>query len=254
MRSKTNTFVVKNVFLILLTVFALSACSSEQGKTSPSSARDENTPVGIKVNKNTESKNNNNNNTNATKQMDNKTERATEDLTKKYQGVKMKTTLGDITIKLYGEKSPITVNNFLNLAKADYFDGIKFHRVIPNFMIQGGDPLTKDDSMMKRWGTGGPGYAIKDEFIEGLSNVRGSIAMANAGPNTGGSQFFINVVDNTNLDWDKQPSTSKHPVFGMVVEGMDVVDKISKVKTTDRDRPVEPVVIKDVELLEKVEK
>ena len=153
------------------------------------------------------------------------------------------TTHGVIKINLYLEESPITAGNFKKLVEEGFYDGVKFHRVIQNFMIQGGDPLTKDDSLQSGWGTGGPGYAIEDEFIKGLSNVRGSISMANSGPNSGGSQFFINVADNTLLDWDKEPSQSKHPVFGMVVEGMGVVDEISRVSTVPSYRPSEHVVI-----------
>lgn len=161
--------------------------------------------------------------------------------------VTLKTTEGDITIELFTKDMPITAGNFLTLAQKDYYDGIKFHRVIDGFMIQGGDPLTKDDSMQARWGTGGPGYAIEDEFVAGLSNVRGTISMANSGPNSGGSQFFINLVDNTNLDFDKQPLTSKHPVFGKVVSGMDVVEAIGKTPTSGPgNTPVTPVVINDV--------
>lgn len=158
----------------------------------------------------------------------------------------MQTNKGDITIELFTKDMPITAGNFLKLAQEDYYDGIKFHRVISGFMIQGGDPLTKDDSMQARWGTGGPGYAIEDEFVPGYSNVRGTLSMANSGPNSGGSQFFINTVDNTMLDYDKQPLTSKHPVFGRVVDGMDVVDAISATETGMRDVPVEPVVIEGV--------
>lgn len=183
------------------------------------------------------------------KQMKYKSQEEQANLLKKYNKVVMKTSLGDIKIKLY-ENSPITVNNFLNLVEADYYDGIKFHRVIDGFMIQAGDPLTKDDTKMNRWGTGGPGYAIEDEFIEGLTNAKGTISMANAGPGTGGSQFFINLVDNTNLDWDKQPLSSKHPVFGEVEEGMDVVAAIGKVKVSG-SRPSTPVIIEDVELIER---
>jgi peptidylprolyl isomerase len=111
-------------------------------------------------------------------------------------------------------------------------------------MIQGGDTLSKDDSRKNLWGTGGPGYVIEDEFIEGLSNLRGTIAMANSGPNSGGSQFFINLVNNTYLDWDKSPASSKHPVFGKVIDGMDVVDKIAKVSVqSGSNRPVSDVII-----------
>ena len=98
---------------------------------------------------------------------------------------------------------------------------------------------------MARWGTGGPGYSIADEHIAGplLTNVRGTISMANAGPNSGGSQFFINLVDNTGLDFDKQPLSSKHPVFGRVIKGMEVVDAIGGVAVGAGDRPVTPVII-----------
>jgi Peptidyl-prolyl cis-trans isomerase (rotamase) - cyclophilin family len=160
----------------------------------------------------------------------------------------LKTNKGDITLELYTDRMPITAGNFVQLARDDFYDGVKFHRVIEGFMIQGGDPLTKDDSQQGRWGTGGPGYAIEDEHVPGEwhTNARGTIAMANSGPNSGGSQFFINLVDNTNLDFDKQPLSSKHPVFGRVVSGMDVVDAIGGVETGPRDVPVEPVVIEDV--------
>lgn len=161
--------------------------------------------------------------------------------------VTFKTTMGDITIELFMDKMPITAGNFLKLAEEGYYTNTKFHRVIPNFMIQGGDPLTKDDSQMNRWGTGGPGYTIDDEFVDGLSNVRGTLSMANTGqPRSGGSQFFINTVDNTGLDFDKPPFTSKHPVFGKVVAGMQVVDAISNVARGPADRPNAPVVISQV--------
>lgn len=162
--------------------------------------------------------------------------------------VVMKTNKGDITIELFTKDMPITAGNFLKLAMDDYFDGIKFHRVIDGFMIQGGDPNSKDDSKQGIWGTGGPGYSIEDEHVAGFSNERGTLSMANSGPQSGGSQFFINLVDNINLDFDKQPLSSKHPVFGRVIEGMDVVDAIGKVETGPRDVPVEAVVIQDITL------
>lgn len=139
--------------------------------------------------------------------------------------VLMKTTVGDIKIKLH-EDMPVTAGNFKKLVSEGFYNGVIFHRVIENFMIQGGDP--------EGTGMGGPGYTIKDEFTDHNSNKRGTISMANAGPNTGGSQFFINTVDNNNLD-------SRHPVFGEVIEGMDVVDAISKVETDSNDRPIEEV-------------
>jgi peptidylprolyl isomerase len=148
--------------------------------------------------------------------------------------VLVETTEGNFVIELYSDM-PVTAGNFEKLVRDGYYDGIIFHRVIANFMIQGGDPTGT--------GGGGPGYTIKDEFVAGHSNLRGTISMANAGPNTGGSQFFINLVDNTFLDYDKQPFTSKHPVFGRVVEGMDVIDKIGKVQTGAGDRPIKEVKI-----------
>lgn len=157
----------------------------------------------------------------------------------------LETSQGTIKVELFLEQSPITAGNFKKLVEEGFYDGTRFHRVIAGFMIQGGDPNSKDVSNKGAWGTGDPGYKIQDEFVEGLSNVRGTLSMANAGPNSGGSQFFINVADNTPLDWDKQPSTSKHPVFGKVVEGMEVVDAIVNSPTTGSpyDRPVEDVVI-----------
>jgi len=143
--------------------------------------------------------------------------------------VKLETNYGNITINLYSDM-PVTSGNFKKLVENGFYDKVIFHRVIDGFMIQGGDP--------KGTGMGGPGYAIKDEFTHagGNKNLRGTISMANSGPNTGGSQFFINLVDNSFLD-------SKHPAFGKVIEGMDVMDKIAKVETDDEDRPLEEVVI-----------
>jgi len=125
---------------------------------------------------------------------------------------------------------PITAGNFEKLVSEGFYDGVVFHRVIDNFMIQGGDPTGT--------GRGGPGYEIQDEFTktELDKNNRGTISMANSGPNSGGSQFFINLVNNNYLD-------GKHPVFGKVVEGMDVVDKIAKVEKGAQDRPLEEVKI-----------
>ena len=131
---------------------------------------------------------------------------------------------------------PITTGNFKGLVESGTYDGVIFHRIISGFMIQGGDPTGT--------GYGDPSIPkIDDEFVAGHSNVRGTISMANAGPNTGSSQFFINLGDNSMLDFDKQPLSSKHPVFGEVVEGMDVVDEIANVAVGPNDRPVEDVVI-----------
>ena len=146
--------------------------------------------------------------------------------------VLLKTNHGDIKIKLY-DNMPITAGNFEKLVSEEFYNGVIFHRIIPGFMIQGGDQTGT--------GMGGPGYTIRDEFTSNNRNNRGTISMANAGPNTGGSQFFINLVDNNFLD-------SKHPVFGEVIEGMEIVDKIAQVETDANDRPIEEVIIISAEM------
>jgi peptidylprolyl isomerase len=163
----------------------------------------------------------------------------------------MKTNLGTIELELFEDTMPVTTGNFIKLAEEGFYDSVKFHRVIDGFMVQAGDPNTKGTDTAS-YGTGGPGYTIQDEFVKGelLSNRRGTISMANTGqPNSGGSQFFINTGDNTGLDFDKEPFSSKHPVFGRVVNGMDVVEKISKTETGARDLPVEPVVIESITIV-----
>jgi peptidylprolyl isomerase len=156
----------------------------------------------------------------------------------------LETNLGTIEIELFKDVMPITAGNFEKLVSEGFYNGIKFHRVINGFMIQGGDPNTKTDNVLT-YGTGGPGYAIADERIKGdlLTNTRGTISMANSGPNSGGSQFFINLANNTNLDFDKEPLSSAHPVFGRVVKGMDVVDAIANTPVNQRDLPLTDVVI-----------
>ena len=161
---------------------------------------------------------------------------------------KFETSMGTFELELFTESMPITTGNFIKLANEKYFDGTRFHRVIASFMIQGGDPQSADTSKRSRWGTGGPGYSIKDEHAAGAELT---ISMANSGPQSGGSQFFINVVDNTFLDWDKQPSSSKHPVFGKVVSGMDVVDAISTTPVGRGDQPVEDVIVNSVVIEER---
>lgn len=158
------------------------------------------------------------------------------------------TSMGTFKLELFMDQMPITAGNMKTLIEQGYYDGQRFHRIIDGFMIQGGDPQSKDDSLRSRWGTGGPGYTIEDEHVAGLSNLRGTISMANSGPQSGGSQFFINLVDNTYLDWDKPPMQSKHPVFGKIVDGMDVIDKIGSVETNMYDQPTTDVVITKVTL------
>ena len=145
----------------------------------------------------------------------------------------MKTSEGDITIELFDDDAPNTVENFTKLAADGFYDGLTFHRIIPDFMIQGGCP--RGD------GTGDPGYKFDDEFND-HKVVRGALAMANAGPNTNGSQFFIVTADA--CPW----LDGKHTVFGKVTDGMDVVDKIEQVATDHRDAPIEPVGIAVLEV------
>jgi peptidylprolyl isomerase len=153
--------------------------------------------------------------------------------------VVLETTLGNIGIELFSDLAPRTVENFLTLAGEGFYGGTRFHRVIEGFMIQGGCPYSRDEGLKDRWGTGGPEYVFDCEIHDENFNVRGTIAMANAGPNTNGSQFFINVVDNAHLN-------AGHTVFGRVVSGMDVVDTINAVQTDPRDVPLEEVVLKRV--------
>lgn len=160
------------------------------------------------------------------------------DTKKKYQAV-LKTTAGDITIDLAADKTPITANNFIVLARANFYDNVIFHRAIEGFMIQGGDP--------EGTGSGGPGYRFDDEKFEG-EYLRGTVAMANAGPNTNGSQFFIMHKD--------YPLPKNYVIFGKVSTGIEVVDKIATAETTvafggEKSKPVNPVKITSVEIIEK---
>lgn len=177
----------------------------------------------------------------------------------------IKTNQGDINLQLFPDQAPKTVKNFVELAKQGYYKGVIFHRVIPDFMIQGGDPTGT--------GAGGEsiyGQAFEDEFSEELFNFKGALSMANAGPNTNGSQFFIVTNENVPADMVGQMKAAGYPdeviaryqeggtpwldfhhtVFGQVIEGMDVAQKISQVKRDFRDRPEEDVVIEDVEIAE----
>lgn len=201
--------------------------------------------------------------------------------------VTLKTSLGEIKLALDGNRAPRTVGNFVELAESNFYDGTTWHRVIPEFMIQGGDPFSKDQAQRAKHGTGGPGYQFEDEInaqsygldkqllanaidpaqaaqlpeeaknmtlqqfyeaqgyryttsLESLPMQRGIIAMANSGPDSNGSQFFIITAQST------PPLQGKHTPFGIVEEGMDVVDKISLVERDAQDNPLEPVVIQDI--------
>ena len=143
--------------------------------------------------------------------------------------IELETNVGTMNVKLYDDKAPITTQNFKALVNKKFYDGTIFHRVIKDFMIQGGDPTGT--------GTGGPGYSIKDEFGQGLKHDRkGILSMANSGPNTGGSQFFITLVPTPWLD-------GRHAIFGEVVEGMDVLEKIGDTPTKTGDKPVKEIKI-----------
>ena len=142
--------------------------------------------------------------------------------------------MGTITVELFAHETPITVQNFEKLCKNGFYDGLTFHRVIEGFMIQGGCP--RGD------GTGDPGYSIKDEFVASLKhNDQGILSIANAGPNTGGSQFFITLAPTPWLD-------GKHTIFGKVVNGMEVVQSIGKVQTDKQDRPLQAVKITSIKI------
>lgn len=158
----------------------------------------------------------------------------------KYTKATIKTSYGSVKVSFYPVEAPLAVGNFIKLAEGGFFEKIKFHRVISGFMIQSGDPNSKDDN----WdddGKGGPGYSFRDE-INKHKLVRGSLAMANSGKDTNGSQFFIVTAESTpHLD-------GKHTAFGEVTEGMDVVDKIEKVRINSKDHPTQDVVIEKVEL------
>jgi cyclophilin family peptidyl-prolyl cis-trans isomerase len=151
--------------------------------------------------------------------------------------VVLETNHGAIEVELFEDKAPQTAGNFRKLVEQGFYNGTRFHRVIPDFMIQGGDPLTKDPAQKARWGTGGPGHHIRDEFGPGLRHDKpGILSMANAGPNTGGSQFFITVAKTPWLD-------GKHAIFGQVTKGMEVVRTIVELPRDRRDVPQQDAII-----------
>jgi len=212
-KSKTSIFVI----LILASVL-LVGCGNNEQKTETKTKKDENKTETTQTEERKDT-------------LKEKNEKKSErDL------VLMETSMGDIKIKLFMEKAPITAGNFKELIDQGFYDGIIFHRVIDGFMIQGGDPTGT--------GTGGSPNTIPDEFGEGLKhNKKGILSMANSGPNTGSSQFFITLVPTPHLD-------GKHAIFGEVIEGMDIVEKIGKVQTDARDKPAEDVVMAKVIMIE----
>ena len=152
----------------------------------------------------------------------------------------LKTNFGDIVLELFSADAPKTAENFIKLSKSGFYNGTKFHRVIKGFMIQGGDPNSKDDDWSDD-GMGGPGYKFEDE-INSHKLVRGTLAMANAGANTNGSQFFVITAEST--PW----LDGKHTAFGKVLSGLDIVDKIESVKVNENDHPIDDVVINSIEI------
>ncbi|MEA2006601.1 MAG: peptidylprolyl isomerase [Patescibacteria group bacterium] len=165
----------------------------------------------------------------------------------KYSVATLKTSAGDISLEFFSNDAPKTVSNFFKLSEKKFYDGVTFHRVIKDFMIQGGDPNSKDDDPSND-GQGGPGYTIPAEI--GLKNTKGTLATARLGDSmnperdSSGSQFFINSVNNSFLD-------GQYTVFGKVTSGMDIVEKIENTKTGANDRPIDDIVIKSVELTKK---
>ena len=159
------------------------------------------------------------------------------DISKKYSAV-IKTSMGDMSIEFFTEDAPLTVNNFINLSQDGYYDNVIFHRVISGFMIQGGDPSGTGHGEMGKF----PGYKFEDELNNQRSYDKGILAMANAGPDTNGSQFFIMHVD--------YPLPYQYTIFGFVTEGLDVIDKIASVETGDGDKPINDVVIETIEVKE----
>src|SRR5665647_235916 len=216
------------IVLLSLAIILLSGCGQPAASVKNTAPDSASIPVNIASNsQNTTSTSNENNNLN---NKDNKTMDTTTDYTKQYSQATIKTSLGEITVKLSAASAPKTVNNFLKLAVEKFYDGTKFHRVIKGFMIQGGDPNSKS-SNVNTWGMGGPGYKFDDELTGKETYPQGTLAMANSGPNTNGSQFFIVTAT------PGAPLPPSYTVFGQVVSGMDVALKIENVKTGVNDRP-----------------
>jgi len=218
----------------------LSACSSNNSQDFSDNVAGINKINGA-VNENNILNESNNINTNKINKKNMRTLDGQQDLAKEYSKAIINTNQGNITVEFFNEDSPITVNNFLNLVSDGFYKQTKFHRVIKDFMIQGGDPNSKNDDTFS-YGTGSPGYKFADEF-NNHKLVAGSLAMANSGPNSNGSQFFIVTAEST--PW----LDGMHTNFGKVVAGMDVISKIENVETGERDIPVEPIIINSIELV-----
>lgn len=239
---------ITNVLLVVIFVVMLSACSQKEEKskdTIPNPISDPGGSISGMVDLNKKAQEDIQNATNKENENLNNALNENNMNEEKTQFALIKTSLGDIKVELSVGGAPATVKNFSDLAKKGFYDGTKFHRVIKGFMIQGGDPLSKDDSQKSMWGTGGPGYKFNDELTGKEKYLQGTLAMANSGPNTNGSQFFIVTAS---------PGAQLPPaytVFGKVVSGMDVALKIENVKTAPNDQPIDDVVVYNMELLEK---
>jgi len=216
---------MKKLFFSALILLVLSACTNQKS-SEPVTSMNEETNVGV-VNEPVSKAPNN----------------WESGLSDKFKGAKINTNLGVIEVEFYGDDSPKTVSNFLALAQSSFYNGVGFHRVMKDFMIQGGDPNSKDDDWSND-GRGGPGYKFADEF-NSHKLVAGSLAMANSGPNTNGSQFFI--VTAVATDW----LDGKHTNFGKVISGMEVVRKIEDLPVNGSSHPMTPATIESIELIAK---
>lgn len=237
----------KLFFVTFLLILLGQGCVNNTNKKSEIKVKQAATPVqenymknneaGLNTNSVEKTDDKNNKDSNMTKALPNQ-----KNLINEFSRAILKTSLGDISVEFYGDESPITVNNFLNLAQSGFYSDTSFHRVIKDFMIQGGDPKSKNLNDVFSHGTGDPGYKFADEF-NSHKLVRGSLAMANSGPNTNGSQFFIVTAGATAwLD-------GKHTNFGFVTAGLDVLDKIEAVEIGGRDNPLTPIIIESIELV-----
>ncbi|HFI2433955.1 TPA: peptidylprolyl isomerase [Streptococcus suis] len=260
----------KRLFLALASTILLTACASNSATSTSSSSSSSSSSTLATTTDTTASSKYAKDLAYAINNPDASFPQLSSDIAENEAAVKIKTTEGDITIKLFPEQAPLTVENFLTHAKEGYYNGTIFHRVIKDFMIQGGDPLGNGTGGESIWAGKGTtidaGYGFKDEISAFLYNIRGSLSMANAGAGTNGSQFFIN--QNT-TDMSSQLSTSsypgkiieayknggnpnldgKHTVFGQVIEGMDIVDKIASVETDSSDKPKTDVKIESIEIV-----
>lgn len=208
-------------FTLLTSGILLSGCTFGPANQSQLQLKDTNVSLSDSTNQMQQGQNNNSGSS-AAQKGGMKTLKDFADVSADINQATLKTSKGDVVIELYRKETPVATGNFITLAQEGFYDGIVFHRVIPDFMAQVGDPLTKDASKKAMWGTGGPGYTIEDEFVDSLTHSGpGIVSMANTGmPNTGGSQFFITYEATPWLD-------GKHAVFGKVVKGMDVVEQIT---------------------------